>query len=336
MSWRTRSDLGTEVVGHVYDAMKVTEGWSLDIGRGFTWWADDFAQTIWSDHGMFLNAQNTFRIHAETDLFRGRGHAQDFELELTAAMHDATLNGVIYDLEKDTFKLHSSVYVTSDNVDYLDKLFMASCAMQVAEAHEIGHHLAQKLGAVPATSGHPTHGLRNQPDAMLKGVEMFFAPAGRQPSRWIGQPEWKEMERAMERQSLHFECDHTAYLRAEFGWPINDASGARQFSILEVKTDEPNPIIGHGLMMRLTLPIKLPPAKCAHTALELNNMERKEWLRCQFLGSWCADDGLLEYECFVPNTSYNHEILEALSLSVAIRAEWVAEVFAKWFAAAQS
>ncbi len=122
--------------------MKVSEGWAIDIARGFTWWAEDFAQSIWAEPGMFLNAQNTFRIHAETDLFKGRGHAQDFELELTTAMRDATLSGVIYDAEKDTFKLQASVYAHNDNVQFMDKLFMSACAIQVSEAHEIGHHLA--------------------------------------------------------------------------------------------------------------------------------------------------------------------------------------------------
>lgn len=336
MGWRTRDDLGTQIVGHVYDAMKVSDGWSINFDRGFSWWADDFCQTVWSDMGLFQNAQNMFRIHAETDLFRGRGHAQDFELALTSAMRDSTFNSVVFDTESDTYKLHCSVYVTADNAHFMDRLFMAACALQVAEASEMGHHLAKQVGAPPATSGHPKHGLRSHPDPMVKCIETFFKPHGVQASRWIGVPEWKQMEWAMERQSQRFECDHSSRMHADFYWSIPQPDGNVACTTLEVKTDEAHPILGHGLMFRLKLPIKMSPQKVAHTAVALNNLERKEWLRAQFMGSWCYDDGALEFECFVPNTCYHVDILEAISLSMAIRAEWANEQFGRWFAAAKS
>lgn len=336
MSWRTRDDLGLEIVGHVHDAMRIPDHWTQDIGRGFIWWAEDFAQTIWSDVGMFQNASNTFRVHAETDLFRGRGHAQDFEVELLSSMSDASLSSVIFDQDKDTFKLHCSVYATSDNQEFIDKLFMAACALQVSEAHEIGHNLAKRLGAAPATSGHPVHGLRGQPDPMLGAIGQFFKPAGSTQSRWVGQPEWRQMEWAMERQAQAFQCDHQTHLTAQFAWSIPDSSGNYQVSTLEVTTEDENPVLGHGLMFRLKLPINLTPQRCAHTALMLNNLERKEWLRSQFLGSWCNDHGALEFECFIPNTIYHQSILEAMSLAMAIRAEWASEQFHKWFEAARA
>lgn len=332
MSWRHREDLGTQVVAHVHEAMRVNDHWCLDTGRGFMWWAEDFVQRIWSDIGLFHNSQSVYRVHAETDLLKGRGHAKDFELALTTAMRDATLSAVVYDSESDTYKLHCSVYAHNENSDFMDRLFMAASALQVAEAHEIGHHLAQKLQATPASSAHPSHGIRNSPDPMIRAIETFFKPNGGQPSRWIGRPEWREMERAMERQALHFTTDHDSYLQAEFFWPIPAADGSRQVSVLNVSTAEANPILGNGLIFRLRLPVRLSPGACAHTAMELNNIERKEWLRCQFLGSWCYDDGALEFECFVPNTCFNASILENLSLSMAIRAQWAAEQFEKWFA----
>lgn len=335
MGWRTREDLGTQIVGHVFDAMKVTDGWCLDFDRGFSWWAEDFCQTVWADMGLFQNAQNMFRIHAETDLIRGRGHAQDFELALTNAMHDATLSAVVFDKESDTYKLHCSVYITADNAHFMDRLFMAAVAMQVAEASKIGHVLAKELGAPPATSGHPKHGLRSQPDSMIKCFDTFFKPNGVHPSKWNGAGEWKQMEWAMERQSQRFECDHSSHMVAEFYWSIPQADGSGGLTTLEVLADEAHPELGNGLMFRLKLPIRMSPQKVAHTAIALNNLERKEWLRAQFLGSWCYDNGALEFECFVPNTCYHADILEAISLSMAIRAEWANEQFGRWFAAAK-
>lgn len=335
MSWRSQEDLGTQIVAHVHQALKVTEGWSTDFDRGFTWWPQDFSQTIWADVGLFQNAQNMFRVHAETDLIVGRGHAQDFELALTQAMHDASMSSVVYDSVKDTYKLSCSVYASADNEHFMDRLFMAASAIQLAEAQRIGHKLAQSTGASPAVSGHPKFGLRGQPDPMVHCIETFFAPNGVQPSRWIGQPEWKHMEWAMERQASSFVCDHHSKLSAELHWGITAPDGSLQASHLEVLTEEMHPLMGHGLFLRLKLPIKMSPEKCAHAAVELNNLERKEWLRCHFLGSWCVDDGALEFETFVPNTSYHSDVLETLSLSMAIRAEWASEQFLRWLSAAR-
>ncbi|HZH98535.1 MAG TPA: hypothetical protein VEX38_06150, partial [Fimbriimonadaceae bacterium] len=122
-------------------------------------------------------------------------------------------------------------------------------------------------------------------------------------------------------------------LRAEFAWGVPVADGP-QVSVLEVSTDEPHSVLGHGLMFRLKLPLKFEVHKMAHCALELNKLERTEWLRSHFLGSWCCDNGILEFECFVPNVCYHPAVLESLSLGMAIRAEWVSQKFAEWFRAA--
>ena len=333
MSWQKRDDLGLQVVGHVFDCLKVEQEWGLEMPRGFSWWADDLKQSIWSDIGMFQNSQNVFRVHSETDLFKGRGHSKDFELHLASHMRGATLSAVVYDTEADTYRLHCSAYATSDNEGFMDKLFMAASAIQVAEAHEIGHHLAKQIGAIPASTGHPRAGIRTPASSVLASIPSWFTPAGQHPSRWEGNTQWKELERAMDRQALHFESDHHSRINAGFGWAIQ-RDGQPQVSSLSISTNEPHPQFGNGLMCRLKLPVKLPDARVAHTAMELNNMERKEWLRCQFMGSWCFDNGELEFECFVPNGCYHSDILEAVSLSMAIRAEWVSEVFARWFSSA--
>jgi hypothetical protein len=331
MTWRDRTDMGTELIAQARDGLRVPAEWSVDLQRGFIWWAEEFAQHVRADVGNFQNAQCIFRLHAETDLIKGQGRGRQFELSLMSAMRDATMSALFYDQEKDTYKLHCSMYATSDNSEWLGKLFLGAAALQVAEAHEIGHHLAREIKAVPAVTEHPDHGLRREPDPILRAVEQFVKPYGEQPSRWIDQPEWKETEWAMERQALKYESDHRSYLQAQFAWSLDHAAT----SMLHVTTEEPHPHLGHGLMFRLRLPVQFPPDKCAHTAITLNGLEVKEWLRCQLVGSWCYDEGVLEFEAFVPNSCYQPEILESIALSMAIRAEWVSDKFASWFQAAQ-
>ena len=331
MSWRQKDDLGLELVAQVYEGLKITEHWSVDINRGFMWWAEDFCQKVWADTGMFQNAQSNFRLHAETELLRGRGRSQQFELALATEMKDATLSSICFDVDRDMYILHSSAYASGDNIDWLQRLFVTSVALQVDQAHSIGHDLARTLGAVPATSGHPQHGLRSQPDAMLGAIERFFKPYGAQPCKWEGVAEWKETEWAMERQSNAFESDHKTYLKAWFPWPIGEGNIE-----LEVTTKKPHPVLGNGMDMVLQLPLQMSPERCAHTAMELNNIERKEWLRCHMMGSWGFDDGKVQFECFVPNTSFHEGVLMNTALSMAIRANWVTEQFQAWFNAAKA
>lgn len=327
MDWRTKSDLGLEIVSQIHDILKVPDHWRIDINRGFTWWAEEFAQRVWSDEGVFSNAQSFYRVHVETDILLGRGKAQAFELALATEMSHATMSSVCFDVDKDTYVLHSSGYFTHDNEEWLPKLFVGGAALQVDEAHVFGKDLARKLHAVPAITEHPIHGLRSTPDPILGAIDRFFKPYGRQPSKWTDNGEWRGVGWAMDRQADRFETDERSYCKAQFPWFLDPTTPIE----LVVTSEETHPVLGNGLRMRLMIPLHLGPERAAHTAMELNNIERKEWLRCQMLGSWGFEEGHLEYEAFVPNTLYHADVLENLALSMAVRANWVNEQFQVWF-----
>lgn len=329
LSWRDKNDYGLECVASIHSQLKIGDYWAIDVTRGFMWWPEEFAQKIWSDMGMFHNAQSVFRLHAETEFIRAKGHAEDFELTLAEHMGSAILSAVCLDSERDIYILHTSAYLTLDNAEWLFRLFMAAVAMQLHEAHGLGKEVAKAIGACPAASEHPTHSFRSPPDPILKSVDQFFVPYGKQPSRWIGlSQEWKYVEWAMERQATRFESDHSTYCKAEFPW--HHGEGVVR---LLVTTDEPHPYLGNGLTMKLQVPAHFEPKEAAHHAMRLNNIERKEWLRCQMMGSWGFDAGQLQYECFVPNTSYHLGILENLSLSMSVRSQWINEEYPRLFSA---
>ncbi len=327
MDWRGKSDFGLEIVAQIHDTLKVPDHWRSDFARGFKWWAEEFSQTVWADEGVFSNAQSFFRVHVETDFLLGRGKAQQFELALATEMGHATTSAICFDAGKDTYVLHSSGYFTHDNEDWLPKLFIGGAALQVDEAHVFGHDLAKKLHAVPAISEHPAHGLRSQPDPILGAMERFFKPYGRGASRWADNGEWQGVGWAMDRQADRFETDRSSFCKASFPWFLDGSTPIE----LVVTCVEPHPTLGSGLRMRLMVPLQLGPERCAHTAMELNNLERKEWLRCHMIGSWGFEDGKLEYEAFIPNTLYHEGIMEHLALSMAVRAAWVNEQFQRWF-----
>lgn len=326
MSWRTKNDLGLAIISDIHDALKIEDHWAKDVSRGFMWWPETHAQKIWVETGMFHNAQSMFRVHAETELIRGGGRAAQYELALASVMNDATLSAICYEPQRDMYTLHSSVYFTQENLDLYKKLFFGAIALQVDDAHRIARDLSRSVRAIPAMSEHPEHGLRTHADPLIGSTDRFFVPYGRMPSKWLGvAEEWKRVEWAMDRQASSFESDHNSYLKAQFPWSVGD--GMVELCVI---AGEPNPRLGNGLTLQLKLPLALPPEKLAHTAMDLNHQERAEWLRCHMLGSWGFDDNNLQFEAFIPNTSFHEGLLEAQSLAMSIRAQWVSEQFDKW------
>lgn len=334
MSWRERTDLGHSIVADIHETLRIDDRWIVERGNGFTWWASDFAQSVWCEMGLYHNGMATYRVHAETDLLRGRGRPHQFESAIETEMDGCSFSSVIYDDREDTFKLHSSLFATEENIGWLKRTFLAAVALQVCEAHHLGHGLARAVGGVPASSSHPTAGMRTKADSCLEIIPRYFGPMGVQPSRWLGTVEWNEAERAMDRESLRFWTDHQGKLHAEFAW---DAGGmAGDVVLLQVDAHEPSSMMGNGLHFTLTVPLRMPPERVARLALEMNSLERQEWHRCHTLGSWCNHRGQLAHRLFLPNTIYNPDLLPNLVIASAVRAQWVNEFFLAKRAAAMN
>lgn len=324
MSWQTKEDLGLSLVAFAHDSLKIEEKYRLDHGRGFTWWASDFAQSIWAELGNFRNMSNLFRIHTEIEFLKADGHATDCEIPLLEVMADATFSAMVYDHDKDTFKLHCSVYACYDNEEWIKRLFLGAVGLQLSEAQHTAKKLAERLGVVPATSCHPITGPREHCDPMVEADERFFKPWGAQPSKWLGSTEWEEARQAVRRISIKCTTNDTSHLEAEFEWFHGGDGG---FSKLIISADESHPVLGHGLICRLIVPTSMVAGTRAHLALHLNEMERKEWNWCNDVGSWCCRGVDLAFDCFVPNISYAEGILPGLAHDMANRARWLNE---KW------
>jgi hypothetical protein len=308
----------------VHEQLRIPDHWTTEEGRGFSWWASSYRQSVWSDDGLFHNAAAFYRLHTEIELIKGGGHASDCELPLSKAMSGASLSALVFDPESDTFKLHCSVYASRENAEWLKRIFLAAAGLQVTEAHQHARSLAQALGAIPSTSGHPLHGLRSEADPLVNAEDQFFRPFGAQPSRWLGPLEWDDARSRVKRLSYSADTDQSSYLRADFDWC---GGRAGEPMVMEVRADRPHERLGSGLMASLNLPTNLEPGKRAHTALQLNEMERREWNWCHDIGSWCCDGEDLAFHCFVPNISYAPEVLSELAHDLAIRARWVNEQF---------
>lgn len=322
MSWQKKEDLGTQIVAKVYESLRFQEHWTCNVGRGFIYWASDYALTVKADLGNFHNAYTIFRVYSEIDLLRGKGQPGKVEIPLAHAMQDASLSALLYDPHKDIYKLECSIYAHDDNEAWLTKAFLGAVGLQVANAHTLSKELAGTLGLNPASSGHPEHGMRENADPMVQAMERFFRPFGTQPSKWLGSPEWDEARYQVRRIAIDSRTDGTSELYATLEWlrdkPIE----------LIITANRTHKELGNGLYCTLKVPWGTDEHAAAHIALQFNAMERAEWNWCHDLGSWCSRGGDIEFNCFVPNISHAANALPELTHDMANRAKWVNETAA--------
>lgn len=322
MGWRERGTPGEAIVCEAHDTLRINDTYMVATETGFTYWACDLATRVGTDMGVFRGSQSVYKVTAETDLIKGRGHLKELALALETAMDDCTFSGPVYDGENDTFRLYTAVYATGDDVGWLKRTFAAAVATQISEAHNMARLFQSQFRASPATSGHPTAGLRTHADEMLTHAEGLFHPSGDHPSKWVGDPAWEQAGWVMEREARKFESDGKTRLDAAFEWPCGEGE-----TTLEVCTDKPHKRLGNGLSATLTVPMRLSTQAIGHLVLDLNSFERNEYRRCHTLGSWCMHDGMLAYRTFLPNALHAEGSLEGLCITFSTRAIWTAEYF---------
>lgn len=322
MSWKNKDDLGLTLVAFVHDSLKIEDKYRLDHGRGFSWWAGDYKQTISSELGIFHNMSNFFRVHTEIELLNCDGQAAQCELPLIEAMADATFSALTYDPDKDMYKLHCSVYACYDNEEWIKRVFLGAVGLQLCEAQHTSKQLAEKYNVNPAASVHPLGGMREHAHPMVEADERFFKPWGAQPSKWLDTAEWEDARQAIKRISLKCSTDDSTQLTGEFEW-FHGEPGATVKLIITAA--EPHPQLGNGLALRLTVPVNMVAGTRAHLALHINEAERREWNWCHDVGSWCIRRMDLAFDCFIPNISYAPGILAEMAHDMGTRARWLNE-----------
>lgn len=333
MSWDNVADLGVKVVQCVKEHLRAEEEWMTEVPRGFVWIAGEFPARVWSDEGIFQNSRTTYRVHSETEVVKGSGKTAEIMRVLEKEMDDTDLSSLVFDKLSGVFALHSSIYVDDENASWITPVFEQTVALQIADAHRIGHELADKVGAQPAIAAHPQKGLRESEQAHVLRAYDAVKLVGELPSRWKDvSEEWRHLGYLMDRSGATFERPSEAVLKASFHWEPEEDPCIE----LVIDADEGHPDLGNGLQFTLTIPMRLSEDHVARMALELNNYERREWKKSHTLGSWCNHAGKLAYRMFVPNSLYSDNVMHEIAIGMCVRADWVNDYFMEMKRAAQA
>ena len=307
---------GEKVVDWLYrEQLQVDEQWSVRSERGFTWWADQNAQTIevlGEDPGP--DGRPGYLVGVRTELL------YDFDLNQTALaeindgpMRFGALAGPVYDAATRTLNLCSLARVNDESADWTAVVLGAAAVTQVAEAHMLGPALAEVLGAQAAVSGHPDSGVRTAPDDMLFAPRVFMQE-GKAPCQWRAAEFSEAVNEFMSQPPAVKASAAGQALTVEFPY-------GQKTSRCQMMGEQSHPLYGNGILLLQRFPFTAPSqAKGVELALTLNAAELTGNVTGYGFGSYTYDQDMLCFAGFVPNALHRQVALPNLYFAAAARA----------------
>ena len=328
-------------------ALMVDEEWTVRAPHGFTWWPHRAAQHVEVGEPFEEGGAAGCRVVVETDVLA-------LDAEPTPAL-EAALAGLMRFPPMAAFRvgrderrvtLASALFVP----DVLTPLFVPRLAvaaiLQAAYADLGTDALAKETGARPAWSVHPSAGGRPEADGLLRLVAERIVPAGDALSRWDDPAELLAAADGLSAQGARAGA-HAGGLNARFPFlsGSKDPLAPGASSLLQVRTRERHPELGHGVFLRLFLPggdALVGRRATASVAMDLNGEEfADDRFAGQGLGSWTAESSEPETELtvapgpprlchvtFLPNYVRVPGALRNAVADAGKRANWAAHLFA--------
>jgi len=322
--WReggvTRMDPGVETVRRVFELLQVDTGWSRWEERGFVWVAHRRPQRVWAEPPRADLGVEVTRVHAQTPVAAVPEVAwrrQAREAEYAAGL--ATLSGLVY--EGGVLRLWCGMWVHRDTVAWVARVLAGAALLQLAEAE--ADDPAKWHGTEVVD---PEIGVRPQPDEMLVGLPQLLGSKGRVE---LSEQEREETVRALRGAGV-FATHGPSGLSAEF--PVGVRGGpvmlGGESDLLVFSCDEPHPVVGGGVLVRLHPWREAVRSGRRLRAWELNGLEYHGRCRAYFLGSWCRNPrgGQLAFVSFVPAFLWQPGMLWNFAFSMGARSKWLQEL----------
>lgn len=313
-------DLGAKTIDWLYNIqLQVDDEWSVRTPTGFTWWADQNAQTIevvGQDTGP--DGQPGYTIAVRTEMLADLDLTDEvLEALNEGPMRCAAMDGPVYDEATRTLSLCSLVRVHPEIASWMRILISTAAVLQIAEARLLGPVFAEQFGARPAHSGHPQNGPRPEPDDMAFTAGVFL-DQGKQPCKWPAEEFEESVKQYMLQPPAVSATSAGQGLAVEF--PFGD-----QTSLCRLSGENPHPIYGNGLLIVQRFPLSADtPAKGVRMALDLNGSDLTRQVAGYGFGSYAYVDDMLCFTGFLPNPLRSPGLLPSIYFSCATRAHSMA------------
>jgi hypothetical protein len=155
-----RTDLHTPLLGWLYDILGVSSQWSTCSAQEFTWWPGQLAQTVRvlpSQGGPTRVVASTHLVHEVPDAV--------FARHLVSKLNSGAA-GCVFNLDGSNVWVETAHSLTGNSFDQ-NSIFAQAVITQAIVADQMAGALAKALGAVIASSAHPSSGSRTDPDQRL-------------------------------------------------------------------------------------------------------------------------------------------------------------------------
>ncbi len=310
-------NVGEQVIDWLFtEQLQVDEQWSVRSDTGFTWWADQNAQTIESlGEQTGPDGEPGYLIGVRTEMVADLDLTESALAELNEGpMRFAAMAGPVYDPDARTLSLASLGRVHEEITGWMGVLLASAAVLQIAEAGMLGTKLAEALGATPAVSAHPRSGPRPTPDEMLFTPRVFIEE-GKQPCQWPEADFARAVEEYMQRPPSVGASAGGQGFTVEF--PFGERS-----SLCQVMGSQAHPLYGNGLLILQRFPFPgASAAEGAELALRLNSAELASASTGYGFGSFVHDNATLCFTGFVPNSLHRQVSLPNVYFSCATRAQ---------------
>ena len=302
------------------EQFRIDDRWSYLVPTGFTWWPDQYAQTVEIVREQTgPRGETGYLVCVRTELLRDLDLTDSALAEINAlSMRCASMSGPVYDAAARRLDLWSMARMHDDNGPWMRHLIAAAAVTQIAEARSLAQILAERTGALPATSGHPEGGLRTSPDRILSAA-VDFVGSGEEPCAWTED----EFSDTVGRHMIGI----PGATAAGRGFTVDIPFGA-ETSRLRVTGDQPHPLYGNGLLVLQRFPVRSgSEAEGIRLALSLNAADLTREHTGYGFGSYAYADGDVYFTGFVPNALHRPGLLANLYHSGAARVQAMAARF---------
>jgi hypothetical protein len=324
-----KNDAGLQMVKEICTNMKIDKEWLINSESGFEWWGNHFKQKIWADPPMDVNSTSITRVHVETDFLEYPKRSESTDTQLATILRLSSLSGIIHDPKEGCLKWHSSAFVHKESENWIEKMLSLAAILQLRDAEIIGA-LAKKFELKPHHSCHPHSGLREKMDGLLCALNQWIIPEGQKPVDDIGEAEFSFVSAILKRANIRVSAsDNGLSAYVPFG---------RDVSLLQVNTNQPHPVLGNGILMRLSLsPEDLWEIEELNGSLiiDMNSRDNKEWPTGHFFGSWClgpagTNSFTPAFVSFIPIVACNRTVFVNMVLSMLGHNTWAEGYFFAW------
>lgn len=311
--------LGAKTIDWLYNIqLQVDDEWSVRTPTGFTWWADQNAQTI-EVVGQDTGPDGQLRLHhrrAHRDAGRSRPHRRGPRGAQRGP--DALRGDGRPGLRRGDPHAEPALPLRTEIASWMRILISTAAVLQIAEARLLGPVFAEQFGARPAHSGHPQNGPRPEPDDMAFTAGVFL-DQGKQPCMWPAE-EFEESVKQYMLQPPHG-LGHQRRAGPGGGVPVRRPDLAVPVS----SGENPHPIYGNGLLIVQRFPLSADtPAKGVRMALDLNGSDLTRQVAGYGFGSYAYVDDMLCFTGFLPNPLRSPGLLPSIYFSCATRAHSMA------------